>query len=299
MCIMNAHSSIALERDSAPGKAAHATPTPSNLTITVRDLRFGRGGKQKRWWMGGDAVATAWHNALSATFPRGEAFFIESVKAFREGTPPELEAAIRAFIIQEVNHSREHIAFNKAAVEAGYDLSRIDAHVTEMLEMTQGRPQIVNLAATMALEHYTAMMAKQLLSNPRHLAGADPELAALWRWHAIEEIEHKGVAYDTWLNATKDWSRRKRWQVKSIMMLVITQNFIAHRIRDSLDLLAQDGLSGWKIKARLFWYLFGAPGVLRQIFPAWLSYFLPGFHPWNHDDRALIAGAEAELKVAG
>ncbi len=269
--------------------------TPQDLVITVRDLRFGRGQKQPRWWLGGDPVATAWHNALSATFPRGEAFFIAAVKAFREGTPAKLDAQIGSFIKQEVNHSREHIAFNKAATDAGYDLSGIDAHVEEMLAMTRGRPEIVNLAATMALEHYTAMMAKEFLSNPRHFANSDPKIVAMWHWHAIEEIEHKAVAFDTYLYATRSWSRRKRWQLKSIMMLVVTKNFIAHRIRDTLDLLAQDGLTGWKVKARVLWYLFGTPGVLRRISPAWLAYFLPGFHPWNHDDRALIAGAEAGL----
>src|SRR5689334_19503496 len=52
--------------------------TPEDLTITPRDRRFGRGMKQARWWMGGDPVATAFYNALSATFPKGEAFFVEA-----------------------------------------------------------------------------------------------------------------------------------------------------------------------------------------------------------------------------
>ncbi|MEO5597401.1 MAG: metal-dependent hydrolase [Novosphingobium sp.] len=267
-------------------------PTPDDLTITVRDLRFGRGKPSgRRWWLNGDPIATAWHNALSATFPRGEAFFIESVKAFRDGTPPELAADIRAFITQEINHTREHLAFNKAVTDAGYDLRRIDAHVEEMMAMTKGRPEIVNLAATMALEHYTAVLAHELLSNPQHFAGSDPETAAMWRWHATEEIEHKGVAYDTYLHATRNWSRAKRWRLKSIMMLVVTKTFITHRVIDTLDLLAQDGLTGWKIKARLAWYLLGKPGILRRIFPQWVAYFMPRFHPWNHDNRALIANA--------
>jgi len=67
---------------------------------------------------------------------------------------------------------------------------------------------------------------------------------ALWRWHAIEEIEHKAVAYDTWLHATRDWSRWKRWRVKSLLMLLVTKNFLTHRIQDALGLLAQDGITG-------------------------------------------------------
>jgi predicted metal-dependent hydrolase len=276
---------------------AHSTMEPDQETpaITVRDLRFNRDARPSRWWLNGDPVATAWHNALSLTFPRGEAFFIESVKACREGTPPELEAEIRAFVRQEVNHSREHLAFNRAVTDAGYDVSRIDAHVSEMLDMTKGRPAVVNLAATMALEHFTAIMAHEFLTQPRHFKGSEPQAEAMWRWHAIEEIEHKAVAYDTYLHATKGWKRRKRWMLKAVMMVVITKNFIPHRIRDTLDLLEQDGLKGWKVKARVLWYLFGTPGVLRRLIPAWIAYFLPGFHPWDQDDRHLIAKAEAGL----
>ena len=294
---MNAPTKFPLdvEPTAANGKAG---PTPADLTITVRDQRFGRESKPGRWWLNNDPVATAWHNALSATFPRGEAFFIEAVKAHREGAGPKLEAEIRAFVKQEINHTREHIAFNRAAVEAGYDLDFIDQRVAANLELTKDRPAILNLAVTMALEHYTAMMAQEFLANQKHFAGAEPETAAMWRWHAIEEIEHKGVAYDTWLHATKDWTRGKRWKVKSIMMLIVTTNFIRNRWQDTLELLAQDGLTGWKMKAKLAWYLLGTPGVLRRIFPAWLSYFLPGFHPWNHDDRALIGKHDSEFKDA-
>ncbi|MCZ8325975.1 MAG: metal-dependent hydrolase [Sphingomonadaceae bacterium] len=294
---MNAPTKFPLDVEPAAalGKAG---PTPADLTITVRDERFGRDQKPGRWWLNNDPVATAWHNALSATFPRGEAFFIEAVKAHREGAGPKLEAEIRAFIKQEINHTREHIAFNRAAVDAGYDLDAIDQRVAANLELTKDRPAILNLAVTMALEHYTAMMAQEFLANPQHFAGAEPETAAMWRWHAVEEIEHKGVAYDTWLHATKDWTRYRRWKVKSLMMLIVTMNFIRNRWQDTIELLRQDGLTGWKVKAKLAWYLVGTPGVLRRIFPAWCSYFLPGFHPWNHDDRALISKHDSEFKGA-
>jgi predicted metal-dependent hydrolase len=289
--------SLDLEEAHADGKCLTAldTPTPADLTITVRDNRFGRERKPGRWWLAGDPVATAWHNALSATFPRGEAMFIESVKAFRDGAPPRLEAEIRAFVKQEVNHSREHIVFNKAAEEAGYDIQKIDRRIEELMAMIKQRPPIVNLAATIALEHFTAMMAHEFLKNPQHFAGGEAETVAMWRWHAIEEIEHKGVAYDTYLHATRDWSGWKRWKLRATMMMIITLNFLRNRWNDSLELLAQDGLTGAGVKRRLFKYLVGKPGVLRRIFPAWLSYFRPGFHPWQHDDRALIGKAESEF----
>jgi uncharacterized protein len=272
--------------------------SPADLTITPRDRRFGRGTVQGRWWLGGDPIATAFYNALSVTFPRGEAFFIESVRAYRDTAPEKLAKEIKSFITQEVLHTREHVAFNKQMVEAGYDISNLEKKVIETLALTKGRPEVLNLAVTMALEHYTAIMAQQILEDPRIMAKADKEQADLWRWHAIEEIEHKGVAYDTWLHATKDWTRGKRWRVKAIMMLIVTTRFWPKRYSGMIELLAQDGITGIKAHARMLWFLLGTPGVLRKLFLPWASFFLPGFHPWNHDDRHLIRMVDSEYEAA-
>jgi predicted metal-dependent hydrolase len=277
---------------------AITTPSPEGLSITPRDRRFGRETAAPRLWHGGRVEATAIYNALSTTFPKGEAFFVESVRAFREGTPPKLAAEIKAFTTQEAIHSREHDAFNKRAARGGYDLSKLEQRVEERLAITRGRPPVVSLAATMALEHFTAILAHQLLADPRHLEGADKETADLWRWHAVEEIEHKGVAYDTWLNATRHWPRLKRWKVKAKVMLLVTRNFVVDRTGGALELMRQDGVTGFRAWAMLLWYLWFRPGMFRKIAGAWLKFFLPGFHPWNEDDRYLLAAYDANPSSA-
>jgi predicted metal-dependent hydrolase len=274
------------------------TLTPADLAITVRDLRFCREKKPSRWWLNGNPVATAWHNALSASFPKGETMFIEAVRAHREGTPPKLEAEIRAFIKQEANHTREHVAFNRLACDAGYDLSSIEAAMDAKLDIAKGRTPIANLAATAALEHITALVARETLGNPENMKGAQHDIAHLWCWHATEEIEHKGVAYDTWLHATRDWGRWQRWKLKVRMALVSSYSFTTGRLRETLELMRQDGLTGWKWKGRLAAYLLWRPGLLRRTFPSWLAYFMPGFHPWKHDDRALIRKFDSEFPDA-
>src|SRR3546814_15481612 len=102
----------------------------------------------------------------------------------------------------EINHTREHIAFNRLAEDAGYDIKRLDKRVEEMLALTKGRPEILNLAATMALEHFTAMMAHEFLINPRHFAKADHEVHSMWSWHSLEEIEPKDLYIVVWTHAT-------------------------------------------------------------------------------------------------
>ena len=283
---------------------AVAYPTPAELRITPRDRRFGRDATTPRLWHGGRVEATAIYNALSTTFPKGEAFFVESVRAFREGAPAKLAAEIKRFTTQEAIHSREHDAFNKRAAGAGYDLGKLEQRVEERLALTRDRPPIVSLAATMALEHFTAILAHQLLADPRHLEGAEKETADLWRWHAVEEIEHKGVAYDTWLHATRHWPRFRRWKLKARVMLLVTRNFLVDRTAGALELMRQDGVTGVRAWRLLLTYLWVRPGMFRKIAGAWLRYFLPGFHPWNEDDRhllaaypAIVSGEEPQRKV--
>ena len=272
---------------------ASSFPTPSDLTIMPRDRRFERGKLAERLWHGGRVEATAIYNALSTTFPAGEAFFVESVRAFRDGTPPQLAADIKAFTTQEAIHSREHDAFNRRAIDSGYDLKKLEAQVEKRLAVTRDKPKVVSLAATMALEHFTAILAHELLADPRHLDRADPQAAALWRWHAVEEIEHKAVAYDTWLHATRKWTRWKRWNVKVKVMLYVTRNFVVDRTAGALELMRQDGVTGFGAWARLLWYLWIRPGMFRKIAGAWAKFFLPRFHPWNEDDRHLLRAYEA------
>jgi uncharacterized protein len=262
--------------------------SPEEHALIVRDERFCRQDRPSRWWMGGDPVATAWYNSLSASLPRGEAFFVESAKAFRDEVPPHLAEEIRGFVRQEVNHSREHIAFNRYAEDHGYDIASIDKGLAEMLKLAEGRPKAVNLAISLAFEHFAATLSDQLLRYPEYLENAEREPAELWRWHSTEEIEHKGVIYEIWLHATRDWSAFKRWRVRSLLTVVLTRKFFHNRIRDALDLLAQDGITGWEAKRRLYAHLCWKPGMMRRMFPEWAKILLPGFHPWKHDNSELV-----------
>jgi hypothetical protein len=273
-----------------------ASAAPADLAITPRNLRFGRDEVRGRWWLGGDAVATAWHNSLSASFPAGEAFFIETVRRFRDQVPAELAAQIDQFVKQEAHHTREHVAFNRQVTGAGYDIAAIDKRIADSLVQARTTHPVAQLLVTVSLEHFTAIFAHAMLARAgQQFDGASAETRAMWIWHAIEEIEHKGVAFDTYMHITRSLKPAKRWAIRSLVFFRVSRNFIANRVNDALALLAQDGITGWRAKARLWWYLLGTPGVLRQVALPWASYFRPGFHPWDHDDRALIAAHEAAM----
>ncbi len=271
------------------------TAAPSDLQIKPRDLAFGRGMKHARWWHGGDPVATAFWNALSLTFPQGEAFFVRSVRHYVNDVPEPLRSQVEDFARQEAYHSREHMALNRQVTEAGYDTHEIDDAIRADIQRDKDQPPEVHLAATAALEHFTAMLAHAMLADERHFADCPAELQRLWQWHAVEEIEHKGVAFDTFMYVTRDLSPFKRWLFRVMVMVHISIDFWRERRRDLHVLFRQDGIDTPQTWRLLLKYLFLKPGLIRQVFLPYLAYYLPGFHPWKHDDRKLAADTERRL----
>lgn len=269
--------------------------TPADLQIKPRDLHIDREAVTPRWWLNNDPFGSAVMNALSLTFPDGERFFIQSVKRFARDAPPKLAADIRAFTVQEGAHTREHMAFNAITERAGYQTAAIEAYVTARLDIARARPPLAQLAATMALEHFTAAFAHRLLADPDLLKGSPHDLARLWRWHSIEEIEHKGVAYDVFLHATRAMSPLQRWRLRRWAMLLTTLLFTKTVRETSLMLLKQDGIVGWRARFGLFRWLWLKPGLYRRMIGDYFAFYKPGFHPWQVDDRDLIVQAEAGL----
>jgi predicted metal-dependent hydrolase len=276
---------------------AHTSRTPADLVIHPRNVTFPVVDASKRWWNAGDPIATAYFNSLSITFPPGEGFFIRSVRHFRNAVPAPLKAQIDDFIRQESVHSREHASFNDQPRKAGYDVSAIENDVAQRLGETKNNPPIVNLAMTVALEHFTAILAHASLNRKQHMPGVAPEIAALWKWHAIEEIEHKAVAFDTFMAVTQDMPRFKRYALLRVVMWRVSRAFVVARMRNMRHFFVQDGINTTGTWIRTLNYLWIYPGVLRRILPAWLAFFRPGFHPWNIDDRALVKQHEAELQA--
>ncbi|HXU98916.1 MAG TPA: metal-dependent hydrolase [Caulobacteraceae bacterium] len=269
--------------------------TPKDLTISPRDYAFGRDGQAARWWLGGDPVATAFYDALSATFPQGERFFMDAVRRYRQRAAPELAGQIAAFLSQEAMHTREHIFFNRQIAANGFDVAAMEARTKAILDFARTQEPLKQLAATAALEHFTAILAHAVLTDPRHLAGAPDEARDMWRWHAVEEIEHKAVAFDTFAAASGGLRAPRRWLLRAASMIVATRLLFTTVGANMGEIFAAGGLDRRRAWRRAAGFLLARPGILRQVAGAYLAYFLPGFHPWKRDDRALAARAAATL----
>ena len=150
---------------------------------------------------------------------------------------------------------------------------------------------------TLCLEHFTAIMAHAVLSDDAVLAGAHPTMRQMWRWHALEETEHKAVAFDLYRRVFG--SGLRAYLLRCWMMLSVSFYFTAHVWAYLIRIVRRDGHgSDWRGWRELLGFMFVTPGPFRRIIPAWADWFKPSFHPWQHDNRQLLAKTQAEYDVA-
>jgi uncharacterized protein len=263
--------------------------------IIVRNRNFKTTPVGARQSTEANPIALAFYASLSATFPFGEAFFVRSVAQFSKQVPTALKSEVEAFVRQEAHHSREHAHFNLSIGEAGLPIEPITALAACQLEKLEARLPINQLATTVALEHFTAVFAGELLADPRHLAYCDPTSKALWQWHAVEEIEHKAVAMDVFNHITANWSPMRRYLCRTGAMVDAIVR-LAHVVWFGISaMLKQEGHTtpGWR--GRVIHYLVAKPGLLWAMSGEITRFFVPGFHPNQIDEGALLTQARAEL----
>lgn len=261
------------------------TQTTKRVEITPRHMSFEFPDDMPKYYAGGDPFQTHLMNALSLVFPAGEQSFIDSVRHFRDQIDdPELSRQVRAFIAQEAFHSREHEALNDFLRRQGLPVDEVYAEVEKRIaETAKVTSPEARLAITCALEHFTAIMARGLLESPDLLAGAPENIRMLMTWHAIEEMEHKAVAFDVFQKVSGSY------RLRVAMMVFASGAFLYNTALLQRNLMALDGQSynikSWVRGIARFW---GPRGFYTRLIPAYLDYYRPGFHPWQSDDTALL-----------
>lgn len=270
------------------GGTVEATARPP---IKIRKLPFRIPEDAPKYFWRGEKGVTAFAYALSAVFPDGERMFIDSVRHYKDRITDEaLRRAVLDFAGQEAQHGRVHEQYNEYAQRRGFDVAQVTKNAQQRIALMKEQvPAIGQLGATAALEHFTALMAELLLGDESFGEGVHEAHAELWRWHAAEEAEHKAVAFDV-LRAVdgRYWVRMRSYAITSVMFPLTTllhTYYLMHRDGSLGDLRAHLGL--WK-------FLLVEPGLVPRVFPGWLDYLRPDFHPWDRDDRALLAKWQRE-----
>lgn len=255
---------------------------PKAIGITVRCLQFNPQAI-RRHYFANSPVMSHLLTALSSTFPIGEQFFVYSVRNVRDKVQDEtLQAQIAAFIGQEAMHSKAHAEFNAAWRSEDYNLDRFQAWLARKDDYVKNLHPKIQLAITCAFEHFTALLGGYILRHPEVLATLDEDAAKLWVWHAIEEIEHRAVAFDVYQAVYGDDKIRRR------IMRSVTTGFASLTLYSATRLFLQDKKKSLpKVGGNIFgFYLLGK--MFLQLAPEYLAYFKTDFHPSEIDYTKLV-----------
>lgn len=266
---------------------------PTDRSITTRRMVIEHDQDIPRHFVDGDLVQSHLMALLSATFPKGEQFFVDSVRAYRDEIDDDrLRAQVAGFIGQESMHGREHDRFNKVLQDLGYPTHRVDQGTGAILGLfARVAPRSVQLALTVAAEHFTSVLAEQILDDDA-LATQDlpDELRALFRWHALEECEHKSVAFDVYQERVGNEA------IRIATMHVITALLATVALGGLAASVAFDPASRNPVRlVRSVLGLRRSPFARRTIGLRLLEFNRPGFHPDDRDTEELLSRWRAAL----
>ncbi len=270
-------------------------------TIPTRRISFEPSleGLPKYFATDGDLIRSHLVAVLSALFPDGEDFFVRSVRHYRDQiSDPVLKKQVAGFIGQEAMHGREHRELNDALAALGYPTKRIEKMTRFGLgARTKYAPAISNLALTAALEHFTATLAELLLTSDLDQEFAHEGIRNIFLWHALEESEHKAVAFDVYRAA----GGSERLRIATMKFL--RPGFVVFTaIHVLISMLATP--EGRKRGAiRKSWKAFKRSNLVsKDVWAQLKEYDRPGFHPNDRDTteieerwRTQLFGDEGEL----
>ena len=254
-----------------------------HATIVPREnLDFGLDGDIPKYWMDNDPFKTRFFDAMSTLFPMGEKFFITSVREFKDQiTSPKLQQEVKDFTRQEAQHSLVHRQYNERLKKQGVEIDSINEQIETRLFVDAFKltTPVQRLAVTSALEHLTSMMCTSFFERRELLDKSDARVRALYAWHAIEEVEHKAVAFDVLTQVAK----AGYWQ-RNLAMLTVSFGFPLTVSKIMNHMFKVDGFSRWqrvRMWAKGLWWFYKPGGLFMPTVGYYLSYYKPGFHPWK------------------
>lgn len=272
---------------------SQASQRPADLEITPREVDFDylAAFKKHPYWYNNDPVVTHFFNALQATFPEGERFFIDSARDAAEQLDQAqldepFKSDLKAFIKQEALHGRQHDKWTQALVALGYEkMTGFDQQLKNLRIWSRKKLSAnVRLSMTAAAEHYTASLAYVVAYHrPDLFQQAAQPFQQLLSYHALEEVEHKAVCFDLYQKTSGNyWGR--------VIGLIWTTFDLLYHIRARHKyLLQQDGLWDRKHRRQARQFIFGKDGIGRLLWPRLKAYFRRDFHPWETDERQRVS----------
>jgi uncharacterized protein len=237
------------------------------------------------YWNDNSPFKTHFLNALSITLPDCEKFFIETVRHYsKDISDPAQLRDIGEFVKQESHHRHAHKKYNDWLQDQGLPVYKLQESTNSMWDIVRNHFGYRSwLALTICVEHITVVYASVFLTHSEILNNMHPQFEQIWRWHAVEEVEHKAVAMNVW-NTTVNSNF-----YKNIAMLLVLPLYMWYVGKNTIIFLHTDKqLWKWRTLTDMISFLFNRKtGLLTRSFIPWLEFLRKNFHP-NDQDHSYI-----------
>jgi len=238
-----------------------------------------------RYWCDNNPFRTHFLNAMSAIFPEGEKYFIDSTRPFRDSvTSSELTSQLNEFIKQENWHGYAHKKYNEWLEQQGLPAKQAaQEHLNRMNWLQKKFSPETNLAITVGLEHITALTGGYNLRKRTFMKRMHPHFEHIWRWHSVEEVEHKSVCFDLWRSINGKETTRQWFMVFATILYWWSVG------KATIQFLHADRqLFKWSTVKDAWQFLFAKNGMIRENTNRYFDYYKKDFHPNDHDDSLLL-----------
>ena len=255
------------------------------LVIKPRHMDFPFGSLKSIKFFDDNIYKSAFMAGLSASFPAGEMEFLNSVKNYRDQIKtPELLTQVKGFIGQEGHHSHQHVLVNRELDRLGYKTQKVEDSLQKVIDTRVAKlTDKFRLAHTVSAEHITAIMAEYVINTPKCMDGMEAPFKDLFLWHAVEEVEHKSVCFDVYMEVVGD----EKYLAKVMKLSVF---LIQLRLAKHMMILAFNTKHWWNLKefAGFVSWMFGKGGMWRSLRKPYKEFFKVNFHPWGNGGLDLI-----------
>lgn len=273
----------------------------SEMDIVSRKPPVGPFDTLPEYWSDGHKGLTIAQNIFSLVIPEGEMFFVRSVMRVKHKIKdPQLLEDITNFAKQEAYHAKAHQQFNNALRQYGYNVDAYAQGTKGLFNFIEKfLPAKFGLGVTAFLEHLTAMGAESAHRYPQLQENWPKEAREIWDWHAIEEMEHKSVAFDVLSEIGGGYFTRLFSAIGFMTIVTLAALFWIMPVAFYKNRFTKEARPGRTPSSVTFKDISRRhPGVFREMnqfmWQYLKDYFKPGFHPWQKDHSAYIKNWRAQ-----
>lgn len=187
--------------------------------MTVRRMEFGFTPKMERVFVKNDPEMSFMFLGAWIMLPYLEPYLIRTMRqALPQIRDPQIADDLKRFCAQEGEHFKQHAKANDIirGLNPAYEALRpLEAELdAEYKAFSKDQPLKFNLAYAEGFESMTSAMSRAQLQVGLY-DRTDSPLAQLGKWHVMEELEHRSVAFDVYEHVVGSWFYRVRMSLWS------------------------------------------------------------------------------------